>query len=321
MTLALGPGGEFDRIRAIARALGDRAAALGDDCALVEPGAGTLAVSTDASVEGVHFRLDWIGLEEAGWRATAAALSDLAAEGASAAGVLACVTVPSGAAEADLVALMRGVGGAAAAAGARVLGGDLTRAEAGWSIAVTVLGWAQHPVTRGGARPGDGLWVTGTLGGARAALDAWLGGGTPAPDAREAFAKPVPRLAAGRWLAGHGACAMLDISDGLAGDAGHLAAASGVALELELERVPVHAATVAGAARRGVPVQQFAAEGGEDYELLVALPEEFGETDTRAFERETGLALTRVGRVARGSGVRARLAGRPLALRGYDHFR
>ncbi len=321
MSPALGPGGEFDRIRAIARALGSDAAELGDDCAVLAPGAGSLAVSTDTSVEGVHFRLDWIGLREAGWRATAAALSDLAATGADAAGILAAVVAPAGSGEIDLVELMRGVGDAAAAAGARVLGGDLTRGDGGWTLGITVLGRVAAPVSRAGARPGDGIWVTGTLGGARAALEAWRRGSAPEPPARDAFARPEPRLAAGRWLAEHGARAMLDLSDGLAGDAGHLAAASGVALELELERVPVHPSAIAEAGRLGVAVQQFAAEGGEDYELLVALPPEFGEVDAGEFERAAGIAITRVGRAARGGGVDLRLAGRRLALRGFDHFR
>ncbi len=321
MSLALGPGGEFDRIRAIAAGLGGHAAGLGDDCALLAPGTGSLAVSTDASVEGVHFRLDWIRLREAGRRAAAAALSDLAAVGAGASGVLAAVVAPREAGEGELVELMLGVGEAAAAAGAPVVGGDLAGADGGWTIAVTVLGWAGRPVGRAGAVPGDRIWVSGALGGARAALEAWRRGETPDPAAREAFVRPVPRLAAGRWLAEHGARAMLDLSDGLAGDAGHLAAASGVGLELDLEMVPVQPAAVAEARRMDVPVQQFAAEGGEDYELLVALPPEFGDGGARAFERACGIALTRIGSATRGHGVRTRLAGRPLVLRGYDHFR
>ena len=321
MSLALGPGGEFDRIRAVARALGPRAAGLGDDCALLTAGPGSLAVSTDASVEGVHFRLDWIRLREVGWRATAAALSDLAAEGAVPAGVLAAVVVPSGAEERELIELMLGVGDAAEAAGTAVLGGDLTRAAAGWSAIVTVLGWAEAPVTRAGAEAGDSVWVTGTLGGARAALEAWRRGGTPDAEARAAFARPVPRLAAGRWLAAHGARAMLDLSDGLAGDAGHLAAASGEAVAIDLDSVPVHPSTIAEARRLDRPVQEFAAEGGEDYELLVALPAAFSEADVRGFERDCGLPLTRIGGVERGRGVRLSLAGRPVSLRGYDHFR
>lgn len=317
---ALGPGPEFDRIRGIARVLGDRARGLGDDCALLPDGDGALAVSTDVSVEGVHFRLDWIDPAEAGWRAAAAALSDLAAEGAAPIGVLSAITVPGGAAEQDLVALASGIGDAAAAVGGVVIGGDLSAGPA-WSVAVTVIGRAERPVARTGARPGDGIWVTGVLGGARAALEAWRRGESPAEDARRAFAHPEPRIAAGRWLSAHGARAMLDLSDGLAGDVEHLAAASDVRIDLALELVPVAVAAIAEAKRLDVPVQRFAAEGGEDYELLVALPGDFGAVDVREFEAACGIALTRVGAVKRGGGVRIELAGRPLTLRGYDHFR
>jgi thiamine-monophosphate kinase len=318
--LALGPGAEFDRIRELARTLGERARGLGDDCALLSDLTGTLALSTDVSVERVHFRLDWITAAEAGWRSAATALSDLAAEGAEPVGLLSAITVPDGATDGDLTALAGGIGEAAAAAGAAVLGGDLSRGPA-WSVAVTVIGSAERPVRRAGARAGDALWVTGALGGARAAVEAWRRGDEPAPEARRAYAHPEPRILAGRWLAAHGARAMLDVSDGLAADAGQLAAASGGRIRLSLETVPVAAAAIAEARRMEVPFQQFAAEGGDDYELLVALPAEFGEADARAFESATGIALTRVGAVERGSGVRAELLSRGLELRGYDHFR
>jgi thiamine-monophosphate kinase len=188
---ALGPGPEFDLIRAIARALGPAAGSLDDDCALVPDGATTLAFSTDISVENVHFRRDWLSPAEIGWRAAAGSLSDLAAEGAEAIGLLAAVTGPRSLAEHDLVELMRGVGEAAASAGGRVLGGDLSTAPY-WSIAVTVVGRAARPVTRAGARPGDGLWVTGELGGARAALEAWLRGDQPAPGGHVHLQRLVP---------------------------------------------------------------------------------------------------------------------------------
>lgn len=317
---ALGPGPEFDRIREIARVLGDRAHSLGDDCALLPSGDGTLALSTDVSVEGVHFRLDWIDLAEVGWRSTAAALSDLAAEGAAPVGVLSAITVPEGAGERALAELAAGIGDAAAATGAAVIGGDLSAGPL-WSVAVTVVGRAPRAVTRAGARPGDGIWVTGALGGARAALEAWRRGVEPAADARRAFAHPEPRISAGLWLAAQGARAMLDLSDGLAGDAGHLAAASDVRIDLALEMVPVAPAAIAEAKRLDLPVQQFAAEGGEDFELLVALPPGFGPADVGEFERACGIALTRIGTVARGRGVRAELTGRRLDLHGYDHFR
>lgn len=314
--LALGPGAEFDRIREIARVLGAQGPGLGDDCGLVREGKGFYALSTDVSVEGVHFRTEWIGPEEIGWRATAGALSDLAAEGAEPVGVLCAVVAPPGA-EASLPLLMAGVGAAAKFAGALVLGGDLSSGT-GWSVTVTVVGRTAAPVTRGGAEPGDRLWVTGTLGAARAALEAWRRGGIPAPGARSRFAHPEPRIAAGLWLARHGARAMLDLSDGLGSDAGHLAAASKVALDIDLNAIPVAPEVAEEARRSGVSSARFAAEAGEDYELLVALPREFDAAE--GFTRECGLGLTPVGAVRKGSGVRFRQGTQELQLRGFDHF-
>ena len=315
--LALGPGAEFDRIRNIIALLGPRAAGLGDDCGLVEQEDGFLALSTDVTVEGVHFRLDWITSEEVGWRATAAALSDLAAEAADPIGVLCAVTMPRTSPESQLLEIMAGVRNAAAAVEAQVLGGDLSSGPV-WSVAVTVLGRARHPITRMGAEAGDGLWVTGTLGGARAALDAWLHGREPPAGARTRFAHPQPRIAAGRWLAKHGATALIDLSDGLAGDAPHLAAASHVALKIDLDSLPLAREVRHEALTLGVPDAQFAAEGGEDYELLVSLPASFAAAD--AFARECGIPLTRIGEAAAGSGVEFVSAGQPIELSGFNHF-
>jgi len=315
----LGAGREFDRIRAIADALRTRARGLGDDCAVVAASPHPVVLSTDASVEGVHFRREWLSLEEVGWRATAAALSDLAAEGATVEGVLAAIVAPAGSRGDDTSALMRGVGAAVAVVGGVVLGGDLSSGPV-WSVVVTVVGHAERPVTRSGAGPGDRLWITGSLGGARAALDAWGRGAEPSAGARAAFAHPEPRIAAGRWLAGGGARAMIDLSDGLA-DARHIAAASRVRVELDVDRIPVAGAAVDAALASGVTPQEYAALGGEDYELLVALPAAFSPADRERFERATGLALTEVGAVRAGDGVRATLGGRTLALDGFDHFR
>jgi thiamine-monophosphate kinase len=314
--ITLGTGGEFDRIRAIARALGDAVGPLGDDTAVIPEGPGTLVTSTDVSVEDVHFRRAWLRLPEIGWRATAAALSDLAAAAATPVGLSVALTVAPNAGEAELVEVMRGVGSMAQVAGTRVLGGDLS-AGPGWAIAVTVFGRAGRPMSRRGGRPGDGVWVTGVLGGARAALASLEEGWPLASAARLAFARPYPRLAAGAWLAAHGATAMLDLSDGLGGDAGHLAAASGVGLRLELDRVPVHPAVAPVAARLGVPPEVFAAEGGEDYELLVTLPAGFAGAEP--FEAATGVSLTRIGEVEAGATAQFLLNGRPADLRGYVH--
>lgn len=318
-TIRLGPGPEFDRIRQILQRLGPIAQGVGDDCAILPDGEGRLVVSVDLSVEGVHFRRDWLTLEEIGWRATAAALSDLAAEGAATIGVLTSIGVPATAGDDDLTALMSGVGSAAHAAGGAVLGGDLTASER-WVIDVTVLGRAQRPVTRAGGIAADGLWVTGELGGARAALHAWRAGGAPDASARAAFAHPAPRLSSGQALARAGAHAMLDISDGLAGDAEHLAAASGVCVEIDLARVPVAPAAKLIAAREGVSPAVFAAQGGEDYELLVAMPAEFDADAVARLQRETGVPLTRIGTVRPGQGARFLLGGQVVTLRGHDHF-
>jgi len=313
--LRLGPGGEFDRLRAIFASLGAAGRGLGDDCALIRIGTRTLALSIDLSLEGVHFRTDWLSFREIGWRATAAALSDLAAEGATPLGVLVSLGVPgnrqrrSGNA-APAVQIMSGVGAAARSVGAHVLGGDLVR-SARYLVDACVLGVAQRPVRRSGARPGDGLWVTGRLGGAGLALAALRAGRHLAPAVRRRFARPVARIAAGRWLARRGARAMIDISDGLAGDAGHLAAASGVRVELELERLPCWPGVTPLAAARS----------GEEYELLVAMPRAFGEAGARAFRRATGLPLTRIGACTVGHGVRTADNGRRITPpSGFDHF-
>ncbi|PYP70087.1 MAG: thiamine-phosphate kinase [Gemmatimonadetes bacterium] len=316
-----GGGGEFDRLRRIFARLGSRARDLGDDCALIRVGRTTLAVSIDSSLEGVHFRTDWLSWQEIGWRSTAAALSDLAAEGAKPIGVLVSLGVPSSGSRVGgagrggrggdaAVAIMDGVASAAQSVGARVLGGDLVRSPR-YLVDVCVLGIARRPVRRAGARPGQGLWVTGALGGAALGLAQLRDGRKPTAALFRRFAHPEPRISAGRWLADRGAAAMIDVSDGLAADAGHLAAASRVRLDIELERIPCWP---------GVP-PAAAAASGEEFELLVVLPQSFGDAAARAFRRATGLALTRIGRCTRGAGLRLTQAGRPVAAPpGFDHF-
>ncbi len=320
--IPLGPGGEFDRIRAIIAGLGPDAGDLGDDCALIPLGGTILAVSIDASVQDVHFRTDWLTFREIGWRAAAAALSDLAADGAQPLGVLVSLGVPEPRQRPaddvdDAAEIMKGVGAAVHNVGAKVLGGDLVRADK-YLVDVCVLGTVERPVRRAGARAGDGLWVTGTLGGAGLALHELMAGGRPDPEVMLRFAHPVPRIAAGRWLAAHGATAMIDLSDGLAGDAAHLAAASNIGIEIALERVP---------SWLGVE-PLLAAASGEEYELLVALPPAFGEPQAKNFRQVHDLPFTRIGACVAGGGwggggrgVRFTDRGAPAAVPGgYDHF-
>jgi thiamine-monophosphate kinase len=196
-----------------------------------------------------------------------------------------------------------------------VLGGDLTRSER-YIVDVCVIGEAVRPVRRAGAREGDGLWVTGYLGGAAVALEHFRAGKSMSTALRNRYACPEPRIQAGRWLADHGATAMIDISDGLGADAQHLAAASEVGIEISLEHVPCWEDVDAMAA----------VASGEEFELLCTMPPTFGDTNVSAFRSETGLQLSRIGTCLRGAGgrrggVRLLDHSTPVPLpAGYDHF-
>jgi thiamine-monophosphate kinase len=312
----MGPGHEFDRIRAIAAAIGDVLGPIGDDTAPVPMGEGQLVVSTDASVENVHFRRPWLTAEEIGWRATASAVSDLAAAGAVPAGVTVAMIVPPEGTEHQIVDVMKGAAALMRTTGGIVLGGDLSSGPA-WILTVTVIGHARHPLTRAGARVGDGVWVTGLLGASRAAVESWRHGIEPAAAARLAFARPQPRIAAGRWLAAHGATAMIDLSDGLGGDAGHLAAASDLGLAITLESLPVHPAVLAVAPLLDQSPSVFAGLGGEDYELLLTLPP--GWNGAADCEAETATRITRIGEVVAAPGLHVTLHGKATTLPGYTH--
>jgi len=302
---ALAPGGEFDRIRRALTRLGSVAVGVGDDCAFVEIGAERLALSCDLTLEGTHFRTGWLSPEEIGWRATAAALSDLAAVAAEPLGVLLSVALPSGWPEEHFADLVGGAGEAARAVGAVIWGGDLVRGDR-VAVDVTVAGrLAGEPVRRSGAAVGDELWVTGALGGPFCAVAAWDAGQEPVRTARARFAHPVPRVTEALWLREHGARAMIDVSDGLVADAGHLAAASGVGWAIDPDRVPLHPAA---------EVVQEALASGEEYELLVALPAGQGAALAEAFRGQFGLPLTRVGTAEREPGVRVLRAGKPVEL-------
>ncbi len=316
-TVAMAPGGEFDLIRRFLAEEGELPADVrvgpGDDAAVLHRGT---VLSSDLSVEDVHFRRDWITDVEIGYRAAAAALSDLAAMAAEPVGLLVSVAAPRGGAV-DLEAVHSGVRAAASDVGAAVLGGDLSRSPGPLVLDVTVVGCTDWPVLRSGARPGDEVWVTGTLGAAAAAVRVWEGGQQPGPDLREAFARPTPRIAEARCLAEREVPhALIDVSDGLAGDAGHLAAASDVRIVLEAARIPV-AEAAATNAEEGL---EFALHGGEDYELCFTTSPD--RVDAQDFVDRFGLRVTRVGRVEEGAGVWLERDGgvERLERGGYDHL-
>jgi len=285
-------------------------------------------VTVDAVVEGVHFRRASSRLEDVGHKALAVNLSDLAAMGAKSGWALVALGVPRGFRVADARKLGAGFGALARDSGTVLVGGNVTRAP-GLALSVTVGGEVApgRALRRSGARPGDRVWVSGTLGDARLGLGLIERPGGPearrlrgAPRlARRAIdrqRRPIPRVALGVALVGV-ASACIDLSDGLAQDAGHLAAASGVALHLDAGLLPVSRA-LAVAHPDGRTRARFAASGGEDYELLFTAPAS-RELALRRLSRRLGLDLTPIGEVRRGRGVHLRGTG-TVRLHGFDHL-
>ena len=305
----LGPGGEFERIRQIIDALGEGAALIGDDAAVIDvPRGQRLVISTDTSVDNVHFRRAWLSFEEIGYRSTAAALSDLAAMGATPIGILVAIALPDNEATV-LEDIARGAGRAARDSGTVVIGGDLSTSST-LTITVTVLGSSAAPLTRSGASPGDRIFVTGTLGGAELCLAAFKRGAAPGEGARRKFAMPRPRIQEALWLRDRGAAACIDISDGIVGDLGHLAAASAVNLLIDMDALPLFDGASTAVALRS----------GEEYELCVSSPLDI---DTAEFEEQFGIPLTLIGRAEMSTApvVMFQAGGAPVeAPPSFSHF-
>lgn len=306
--IALGPGNEFDIVRSLLAEWGEAAERIGDDAAILQVPAGEkLVVSTDTSLEGVHFQRDWLNHFEIGYRATAASLSDLAAMAARPLGIVIALTLPEADREEARV-IATGIGEGASAVLCPIVGGDLSSGKI-LSLTITALGSTARPLSRAGARAGQRVYVTGRLGGPAAALRAWRAGREPSERDRARFANPVPRIDAAIGLAERGATSGIDISDGLIADLGHIAAASKVCIEIDLDRIP---------RLDGVSPLE-AASSGEEYEIVVTAPE----IDVAQFSSEFGLALTEIGRVVAGT-PRVELlkdGKRVTALPGFDHFR
>jgi thiamine-monophosphate kinase len=304
----LGPGKEFDLVRTLLAEWGQSAQQIGDDAAVISvPLGDKVVLTTDTSVEGVHFRRDWLNYFEVGYRATAAALSDLAAMAARPLGIVIALTLPESDRH-EARALAIGIREGASAVLCPIVGGDLSAGKS-LSLTVTALGAVAKPLSRAGATVGQRVYVTGRLGGPAAAVRAWLSGKEPTPADRARFASPVPRIEPAIALARHGASCAIDISDGLVADLGHVAAASKVRIEIDLRRIPL----MDGVA----PIE--AANSGEEYELVVTAPT----IDVDEFSAEFGLPLTEIGRVVGGPlGVQLLDDGRDIsAPPGYDHFR
>jgi thiamine-monophosphate kinase len=285
---------------------------IGDDAAVWQPSRSHRSViSTDMLVEGVHFAREAMSLEDAGWRAMAANLSDLAAMGARPLLATVALGVPPRDADGEILALYRGIAGAAKRYKTAIAGGDLTRAEM-LTVAITVVGEVRpsRVTMRSGGRANDVIAVTGALGAARAGL---LG----EPAGLEAFRRPQPRIAEGRFLAASvNVDAMMDCSDGLSTDLRRLCAASGCGAVLE--GVPVAPSARAAALRLGEDPECFALAGGEDFELIVAVrPRAFAYLAKR-YELRFARPLLRVGVLRKENDVEWR--GKPLDPSGWDHF-
>jgi thiamine-monophosphate kinase len=312
--------GEFELLERIRERLPPSPARVrlgsGDDAAVVIPG-GATATSVDALVDGVHFRRAWSSLEQIGRKALAAALSDLAAMGAEAGEAYVVLGVPPDLDEDGCLELLDGIAKLAAETGTTLAGGDVIRAPV-LTLSITVVGHAPSAcdfVSRAGARPGDALVVTGELGGAAAGLlllerdrearSPFVPHSATKDERAGLLARqlePQPRLEAGRALAEAGATAMIDLSDGLGGDANHLARASGVGLRIDAAALPL---------ADGVTDLTVAVSGGEDYELLATIPP----------DRIGAIPATRIGEVVAGEGVEIRLPdGGLLEPAGFDQL-
>ncbi len=300
----------------------------GDDAAITAP-AGATATSIDSLVDGVHFRRGTFPLTSIGHKSLAAALSDLAAMGARAGEAYVALGVPPDLGEDECLELLDGLLALARETGTTLAGGDVTRSPV-LCLTVTVVGHAPAGdtfVTRAGAHPGDVLIVTGELGGAAAGLALLrrpeLGDELSPPVADgllQRQTEPQPRLAAGSALAASGATAMIDISDGLGADAGHLAAASGVGLVITGEDVPLAAGLAEAATAADYDPLDLALAGGEDYELLAALPAERAEEALETL-KATGVTGTVIGAATEGDGVEVRRSeGAGPAPAGYDQL-
>ncbi|MGZ8662662.1 MAG: thiamine-phosphate kinase [Actinomycetota bacterium] len=306
---------------------------LGDDAAVVEPGAGQLVLTTDMLVEGVHFDLGSISARDVGSKAIVVNVSDVAAMAASPRYALVSIGLTQRIEASWVVELYGGMRAACDEYALSLVGGDTNRSST-VVVSVTVVGEVApgRAVTRSGAQPGDVVVVTGSLGAAAggfalsrahpsraaAALSERWG-----RELSDALSRPVARVGEGQTLAQAGATAMMDLSDGLARDLSRLCAASGVGARVELDRVPVAEPLRLGAEVLGVDAIELAIGGGEDYELLATLDVTDVERARSELDERFGVPLTEVGVIIEGTDLFAvddRGRTSPLEPTGWDHF-
>lgn len=322
--------GEFALIRRLKRILDpdvsspDRVG-IGDDASVLPwKKKSSLLLTHDLLLEGVHF-LKNQDFRDIGWKALAVNLSDIAAMGGRPLEAVVGLGLPAGASVENVEALYRGLKAVAKKFACPILGGDTNASRNGWVVAVSVLGeCAGRPLLRSGAKAGDTLWVTGALGGAALAWHA-LRKGKSLPRGREflrRFLRPEPRLDWAESLRLSGmVTAALDISDGLAGDLAHLAEASGVGAEVEVESLPRAPRFEAACRAVGAHPVSLLLGGGEDYELLFTV-RKGREARFAAWAKRKRIPVSRIGRTTAEAGLKFLEAGRPLRkdVSGYTHF-
>ncbi len=317
----IGESGFIDRIANLLSASPEVIESVGDDCAVLRVGDRTLLVTCDLSIENVHFRRGAAAPEDIGWKAAAAALSDIAAMGGVPQFALTSVAAPAEMDADELEGIYRGMVDAARHCGAMIVGGDVTRSPDGLVLDVMVIGEAPEGryTLRSGAKSGDMFAVTGWPGRSAAGLEA-LEKNIDAPALIRAHCRPEPRIREGQWLcARDDVRAMIDVSDGVIQDAGRLCARSGLGVAMTSASVAVDPELVALCSETGKSIQDYVFTGGEAYELAFAIdPATCGAT-LAAFREEFGLPVIFLGEFGDTfEGVL--IDGEAPADTGYDHF-
>jgi len=285
-----------------------------------------VCLTVDVVVDGVHFRRDLSTLADVGWKAVAVNCSDVAAMGGRPRVALVGLSRPASVPEADVVALYEGMAAACARWDLRLVGGDTVAADQ-LALSVTVLGDVEGGgVRRDGARPGQRLVVVGSLGAAATALAQVAAGVDPDPALLAAHRRPQALVAAGRVLAAAGATALIDVSDGLGADVGHLCAASGVRARLDAAALPAAPGVAAAAAALGADLVRLVCGGGEDFALVAALPADRAAAAATAAGAADGVPAAVVGELLPAGAGPAVVLATPdgdvdLAGYGWDHYR
>ena len=304
---------------------------IGDDAAILEPARGELdVITTDAQVEQIHFRRDWTPARSIGARSVAVNLSDLAAMGATPRAILLSLVLPGQLTVADFDALIDGAVAESTAAGASLIGGNISRSPGPLVVDVTALGSVgrRRRLLRSGGRPGDELYVTGTVGAGAAGLAILLSGTARAALSAEDLAlveryeRPAARVRCGRLVAAsRSATACMDLSDGLADAVRQIAEASGTGAIVEAGQVPMSPGAGGWLSRDGRDPVEAAIAGGDDYELLFAVPPRKRRSFEAAMLKCRPVVATRIGRLTKDSGLILSRDGRTAALNsGFRHF-